>query len=373
MGSAPVAAEVEAGAEASALTSEHDDAARRVDRDVVEGVVELADQLGGHRVELVGAVQGDEPHALTRRRDEHGIHGRGTYSAAMSADHVHDAEALPPPTLEEVSDGIFAYVQLDGSWCLNNTGFLVGRDGVTAIDTCATEGRTRAFLAALSSVTPKPVRVLVNTHHHGDHTHGNWLLPAAAVVGHEQCRHEVLTTGSITKGLWPWVEWGEIEVWPPFVTFDDHLSVWVDDLEVSLQHIGPAHTTNDVVGWVADRSVLFTGDLVFNGGTPFVVMGSVAGSLESVEQLRAFGARDDRARPRLGVRSRGVRSARLGTSSSCSGSLATPRPPVRPRSTPRCRPTSASSPSGTTASASSATCIVRTQSSTARSPARRST
>jgi cyclase len=42
--------------------------------------------------------------------------------------------------LQEVSDGIFAYVQLDGSWCLNNTGFLVGRDGVTAIDTCATEG-----------------------------------------------------------------------------------------------------------------------------------------------------------------------------------------------------------------------------------------
>ncbi len=213
-----------------------------------------------------------------------------TYSAAMSADHVHDTESLPPPTLQEVSDGIFAYVQLDGSWCLNNTGFLVGRDGVTAIDTCATERRTRAFLSALAGVTSAPVRVLVNTHHHGDHTHGNWLLPAAAVVGHEQCRHEVLTTGSITKGLWPWVEWGEIEVWPPFVTFDDHLSVWVDDLEVSLQHIGPAHTTNDVVGWVADRKVLFTGDLVFNGGTPFVVMGSVSGSLQSIEQLRAFGA-----------------------------------------------------------------------------------
>jgi len=208
----------------------------------------------------------------------------------MSADHDHDVETLPPPTLQEVSDGIFAYVQLDGSWCLNNTGFLVGRDGVTAIDTCATERRTRWFLDALRTVTDAPVRVLVNTHHHGDHTHGNWLLPAAAVVGHELCRHEVLTTGSITKGLWPWVEWGEIEVWPPFVTFDDHLSVWVDDLEVSLQHIGPAHTTNDVVGWVADRGVLFTGDLVFNGGTPFVVMGSVAGSLDSVEQMRAFDA-----------------------------------------------------------------------------------
>src|SRR4029453_9372650 len=114
----------------------------------------------------------------------------------MSADHVHDAEALPPPTLEEVSDGIFAYVQLDGSWCLNNTGFLVGRDGVTAIDTCATEGRTRAFLAALSSVTPKPVRVLVNTHHHGDHTHGNWLLPAGGGGGPAHSRRGGAATGA---------------------------------------------------------------------------------------------------------------------------------------------------------------------------------
>ena len=191
------------------------------------------------------------------------------------------------------------------------------------------EGRTRAFLAALSSVTPKPVRVLVNTHHHGDHTHGNWLLPAAAVVGHELCRHEVLTTGSITKGLWPWVEWGEIEVWPPFVTFDDHLSVWVDDLEVSLQHIGPAHTTNDVVGWVADRSVLFTGDLVFNGGTPFVVMGSVAGSLESVERLRAFGAQT--VVPGHGsVCGPEVFDQLARYFEFVQPSLATPRPPVRP-------------------------------------------
>jgi len=208
----------------------------------------------------------------------------------MSADHAHGVDVAPPPTLEEVSDGIYAYVQLDGSWCLNNTGFLVGRDGVTAIDTCATERRTRAFLDALGGVSDRPVRVLVNTHHHGDHTHGNYLLPSAAIVAHEKGREEVITSGSVTKSLWPWVEWGELETWPPFVTFDDHLSVWVDDLEVALRHIGPAHTTNDVVAWVPERRVLFTGDLVFNGGTPFVVMGSVSGSLAAVEALRAFGA-----------------------------------------------------------------------------------
>ena len=64
------------------------------------------------------------------------------------------------------------------------------------------------------------------------------------------------------------------------MTFDDRLDRHVDDLAVELHHLGtPAHTTNDVVAWIPERKVLFAGDLVFNGGTPFVLMGSVAGSL----------------------------------------------------------------------------------------------
>src|SRR5262249_57861848 len=66
--------------------------------------------------------------------------------------------AVPPPgvsiadaRLEEVSDGIYAYIQPDGSWWINNTGFLVGRHGVVSIDACSTERRTRAYLAALGS------------------------------------------------------------------------------------------------------------------------------------------------------------------------------------------------------------------------------
>jgi cyclase len=53
---------------------------------------------------------------------------------------------------------------------------------------------------------------------------------------------------------------------------------------------GAAHTTNDVIAWIPDRSVLFAGDLVFNGGTPFVVMGSVSGSLTALDRIEAFGA-----------------------------------------------------------------------------------
>ncbi len=95
---------------------------------------------------------------------------------------------LPPPALEEVSKGVFAYVQLDGSWGLNNTGFIASRQSLIAIDTCFTERRARAFRDAIRSVSGLPVKTLVNTHHHGDHTHGNFVFrDEALIVGHELC------------------------------------------------------------------------------------------------------------------------------------------------------------------------------------------
>jgi cyclase len=119
------------------------------------------------------------------------------------------------------------------------------------------------------------------------------LLPLATIIGHPLCREEVLSFPfPPPAGIWPQVDWGELHPAPPFVTFDDHLTVWVDDLRVELHNVGvPAHTTNDVVAWIPDRSVLFTGDLLFVGGTPFVPMGSVSGSLTALERIRAFGAR----------------------------------------------------------------------------------
>ena len=70
------------------------------------------------------------------------------------------APADAPPVTAEVSDGIYAYLQPDGSWYLNNTGFITGRQGVISIDTCSTERRTRAYLAAIAAVSRQPVRTL---------------------------------------------------------------------------------------------------------------------------------------------------------------------------------------------------------------------
>ncbi|MEO8540707.1 MAG: MBL fold metallo-hydrolase, partial [bacterium] len=88
----------------------------------------------------------------------------------MSSAAVPAHAEIPPPTVEEVSKGIFAYIQLDGSWFLNNAGCIVGSQSATVIDSTGTEARARAFHAAVREVTPLPVTTLVNTHSHGDHT-----------------------------------------------------------------------------------------------------------------------------------------------------------------------------------------------------------
>jgi cyclase len=206
----------------------------------------------------------------------------------MTTAHIDEHAEIPPPRVEEVSPGIFGYVQLDGSWGLNNTGFIVGKDGVIVIDTCFTEKRSRWFYDAVRKTAgEKAIRTLVNTHHHGDHTHGNYVfLPAATIIGHELCREEVIATGQATKGMFPGVDWGEIVVAPPVVTFEERLNLYVDDLRVELIFAGPAHTTNDIVAWIPERRVLFAGDIVFNEGTPFAMMGSVAGWLDALERLK---------------------------------------------------------------------------------------
>ncbi len=68
------------------------------------------------------------------------------------------------------------------------------------------------------------------------------------------------------------------------------MDLWVDDLRCEVRHFGrAAHTDNDSVVWVPERRVLFSGDLLFNGGTPFLLQGSVVGACRTIEDLRALG------------------------------------------------------------------------------------
>ena len=194
----------------------------------------------------------------------------------------------------EVSEGVYAYIQPDGSWFLNNMGFLTSPAGVISIDATSTERRTRAYLEAIARVSSQPVRTLVNTHHHGDHTHGNYLFTGATIVAHERCREQVLAFGlpDNLRGVWTDVEWGDLSVAPPFLTYETGVTLWSGDLRCDVRYVGmPAHTTNDSIIHIRDRSLLFAGDLVFNGGTPFLLLGSIGGAIEVLEQVvRPLGA-----------------------------------------------------------------------------------
>ncbi len=211
---------------------------------------------------------------------------------------THPTGRLAPPRVEEVSAGIYAYIQPDGTWWINNTGFVVGASRVAAVDACATETRTRGFLDAIAATAGRrPVRTLVNTHHHGDHTHGNYLFGDATIIAHERCRAEILAEGPpgtsklVKSGTWTDVGWGEIQTAPPFLTYTDRVSLYVDDLKCEVIHAGtPAHSSNDSIVWIPERRVLFAGDLLFNGGTPFLLAGSVTGALVAVAALKDLGA-----------------------------------------------------------------------------------
>ena len=149
-------------------------------------------------------------------------------------------DELPPPTTVEVADGVYAYVQPDGSWWINNTGFVVGRDEVLSIDTCSTERRTRGLprrdrrghrsAGADDREHPPPRR-----------SHERQLpgRRAPRSSGHEGCRAEVLATpiGSADAAFQP-IEWGELSVAPPTVTFEDRLDIYVDERKVELHHVG---------------------------------------------------------------------------------------------------------------------------------------
>ena len=199
----------------------------------------------------------------------------------------HDVTTPAPPRVQEVSDGVFAYIQPDGTWWINNTGFLVGRRGVLSVDACATVRRTKAYLQAIADVTPQPVRTLINTHHHGDHTFGNHLFTGATIVGHEATRTGILDWGEPRSApFWSEVDWGEVVLEPPFLTYTDAVTLWSDDLRADVRHVGvAAHTTNDSIVWLPERKLLFSGDLLFNGGTPFLVQGSVTGAIQVLEGI----------------------------------------------------------------------------------------
>jgi cyclase len=92
-------------------------------------------------------------------------------------------------------------------------------------------------------------------------------------------------TGLSLTQIWPTVDWGDVHVRLPTVLVPD--SVWIKNGPVTteVRHLGVSHTTNDLIAWLPKERVLFAGDQVLSGCTPFLLFGSVLGARAAVAQM----------------------------------------------------------------------------------------
>lgn len=196
------------------------------------------------------------------------------------------AAAAPPEKahrVEKLSARAYAIFGPGG-----NVGLFVGDQDAVLVD-AQLEAGAAGLLEAVTSVTDKPVRFLVNTHHHGDHVGGNPRLApkVQAVVAHSNVRKRMAAEQEkldpARRGGLPTLVLGEPDPAKP-----GRLDVELPGLELHLVHRSAAHTDGDVLVGMPSDLVLQMGDTLFLGMLPFVDVeggGSFAGLLETVTWL----------------------------------------------------------------------------------------
>jgi glyoxylase-like metal-dependent hydrolase (beta-lactamase superfamily II) len=165
-----------------------------------------------------------------------------------------------------------------------NIGLSYGADGNVIVDDQYAP-LTDKILAAVRSVDADPIRFVINTHWHGDHTGGNENVGAtgAVIVAHENVRRR-MSVGQMLRGTQvPPSPTGAL----PVVTFTDDVTFHLNGDDMRVHHVEHAHTDGDALVYWTRANVLHMGDTYFNGILPFIDLesgGSVDGYIAAVEQ-----------------------------------------------------------------------------------------
>jgi glyoxylase-like metal-dependent hydrolase (beta-lactamase superfamily II) len=192
--------------------------------------------------------------------------------------------------IEEVAPKVYAYIQAYGELGVSNAGLLLDKDGAMAVDALMVPSMTRRFLSAITKVTKKPVTKLVNTHHHIDHSGGNFLFREAEIISHTYCREEIERTGMPVEFFQKRIprfatEFPKLQLAVPEVTFEDRMVFYQAGREVELRHLGPAHTFGDAFVYLPKDKVLFAGDLAFYYVTPLAFQGHVGNWIKVADRI----------------------------------------------------------------------------------------
>lgn len=153
-------------------------------------------------------------------------------------------QAPQPLKTEKIKDDLYV-ITGDGG----NTTAYVTDEGVMLVDD-KNDRNHDDLIAAVKSLSEKPVRYVINTHAHGDHTGGNQKLSGAVIVGHANERADMI------RGKLPGA---------PSVTYNDQMTIFLDGKEVDLRYFGRCHTDGDTFVYFPADKVIVTGDC-FNTG-----------------------------------------------------------------------------------------------------------
>ena len=161
-----------------------------------------------------------------------------------------------------------------------NIGLCAGADGNVLIDDEFAPLSAR-ILAAVKQVNDQPVRWVVNTHWHGDHTGGNENMATAGalIIAHDRVRERLLE-GQDNKFFGRKIEPASGKTLP-LVTFNDSTTLHVNGEDIVVFHVAPAHTDGDAIVWFPKANVIHMGDTFFNGFYPIIDLES-GGSIEGM-------------------------------------------------------------------------------------------
>ena len=158
----------------------------------------------------------------------------------------------PPLTMEKVTDNLYVIIGNGG-----NVAVMPTSEGVLVVDDKFAQDAPE-IMAKIKTVSDKPVRYVLNTHQHGDHTGGNVAMLAA----HAEIIINKNARANMVAGNMPGL---------PNVTFSDETQVFLGGKEVDAHYVGRGHTNGDAVIYFPSERVLHTGDLFVNGGgAPFI-------------------------------------------------------------------------------------------------------